>query len=415
MSEVDNIDWSRGALVKLFHIETEGSRIYFNRRDGGTGWFKHPQVTDAAPGDTYYLPDDIAGEVPVKLPSEYWPESTPDVGTVNSLSSSGDVAVIEVSGRHLAYPQRESSPYRVGQTLMMKLNGQPGAVLSDKPIDRLGLHRDEDFDPAALRTDPQSIEVDLDDFGGSPSLVRRASQLVRVALDPQGRLQAIGANPVKGILFSGPSGTGKTHLARALSRHTNASFYLIDGPEMVNKWVGESEKRLRALFEDAQKQAPSLLFFDELDSLVTSRGSDASEHSTRLIGQLLTALDGFRAGRQVLVIAATNLPGSLDSALLRPGRLGFKIQFDGQLSPSDRLDILRVSSRKVQGAHNCDLARLVLATEGWSPAEIASIWTESAILASLDERSQLSRSDIDYGLKLATHNRAISLKQVADQ
>ena len=122
-------------------------------------------------------------------------------------------------------------------------------MLSSKPIDRFG-RAEDDLDPASFVIDPG--DVTLADFGGSRALVERALELAHVALDPAQRLQRIGVNPVKGILFSGPSGTGKTHLARVLSKELCTRFYLVDGPEIINKWVGESEQRLRSLFRHAE-------------------------------------------------------------------------------------------------------------------------------------------------------------------
>lgn len=241
--------------------------------------------------------------------------------------------------------------------------------------------------------------------------MERATELVRVALDPLHRLVELGVNPVKGILFSGPSGTGKTHLARALSRYAGASFYLIDGPEIINKWVGESEQRLRDLFTHAEQHAPAILFFDELDSIVSSRGRDAPEYATRFVGQFLTMLDGFGSSGAVLVIAATNMPGMLDSALLRPGRLSFKLEFGGRPDGDDRLAILRASARRVRGAEHADWSALVEATDGWTAAELSMIWTEAGVLAVLDERNELCAEDIAAGLTRAMGNRKLSRRQ----
>ena len=225
------------------------------------------------------------------------------------------------------------------------------------------------------------------------------------------RLQRIGVNPVKGILFSGPSGTGKTHLARVLSKEIGTRFYVVDGPEIINKWVGESEQRLRSLFRHAEEHAPAIIFFDELDSIVASRGDDAPEYTSRFVGQFLTALDGFDARKGVLVIASTNLPGALDTALLRPGRLTYKLEFEGNPSPEDRLKILQASARGVQGADCADWQLLVETTDRWSAAELAMIWTEAGVLAVLDERDELCAEDVTAGLVRAARNREISRRQ----
>ncbi len=360
-------------------------------------------------GQILYIPDQVNDDDPVRVLSEEdWLIRGGDVATVSLISEDGSTAVLELNGRHQTFAQREPEPFVKGQTIAVDSDGRPGLVLSSKPIDRFG-RAEDDLDPASFIHTPG--DVTLDDFGGSSVLVERALELARVALDPGQRLREIGVNPVKGILFSGPSGTGKTHLARVLSKELGTRFYLIDGPEIVNKWVGESEQRLRALFQHAEEHAPAIIFFDEIDSIVTSRGDDASEHSGRLVGQFLTALDGFKASQGVLVIASTNLPGALDTALLRPGRLTFKLEFDGSPSPEDRLKILRASARKVRGSEHADWDVLVKATEGWSAAELAMIWTEAGILAVVDKRDELCTEDITAGLVRAARNRDVSRRQ----
>ena len=401
-----------GWIVRIRRVDEVAEQVWYDRRDGASGWYRHPEAMSVEPGQIVFVPHDIESDAPEVLSEDYWPNDGAEVGTVRRLSDDGTIAVLEIDARLRAFPQRAVDPFAEGQTIAMDADGAPGQVVSGTPVDRLGLHhKSEGLDPASLMVEPDSIDVDISDFGGSRVLVERAAELARVALDPEQRLEKIGVNPVKGILFSGPSGTGKTHLARALSRSVKARFYLVDGPEIINKWVGESEQRLRDLFEHAQQHAPAILFFDELDSIVSSRGPDAPEYATRFVGQFLTALDGFEATGQVLVVAATNLPGQLDSALLRPGRLSFKLEFSGTPTPDDRLAILRASARKVRGHENADWASLVAASEGWSAAELAMIWTEAGVFAVLDDRDSLCREDIDAGLVRAARNREVSRRQ----
>lgn len=401
-----------GWIVKVRRVDAEAEQVWYDRPDGGAGWVWHPEVVDVDPGQVLFLPSDLRTGPPLRLPDTDWPNTGAEIGTVRQISDDDSSAIIEIDGKVRAYPQRASSPFVEGQNVVISDKGEPGAVLSSEPIDRLGIHRNSDrLDPEKLKIEPDSIDVELSHFGGSRVLVERALELATLALDPDRRLQEIGVNPIKGILFSGPSGTGKTHLARALSRSVNARFYLIDGPELINKYVGESERGLRDLFDHAEKNSPSILFFDELDSIVSSRGPDAPEYASRFVGQFLTALDGFEASKQVLVIAATNLPGQLDSALLRPGRLSFKLEFNGHPSHDDRAAILRASARNIKGEDQADWAALVDATEGWSAAEIAMIWTEAGIFAVLDDRPSLCKEDIEAGFARAARNREVSHRQ----
>lgn len=401
-----------GWIVRVRRIDPDSERVWYDRRDGGAGWYRHPAAMDVAPGQVLFLPRDLEGETPELLTEDHWPNDGADVGTVRRVSEDGSTVVLEIDGKLRAFTQRAAAPFAEGQTVVMDADGVPGQLVSDTPVDRLGLHREsEGLDPAKLMVEPESIDVDLADFGGSRTLVERATELAKVALDADQRLERLGVNPIKGILFSGPSGTGKTHLARALSRAVHARFYLVDGPEIINKWVGESEQRLRDLFSHAEKHAPAILFFDELDSIVSSRGPNAPEYASRFVGQFLTALDGFEASKQVLVVAATNLPGQLDSALLRPGRLSFKLEFSGHPTREDRLAILHASARKVNGKDNTDWSTLVDATEGWTAAELAMIWTEAGVFAVLDDRLSLCSEDIEAGLVRAARNREVSRRQ----
>lgn len=408
----DFVGPARGGIVRVRRVDLDASRIYIDRLPDGQGWMWHPTLADSEPGDVYYVPDDASSEELEKLPSDYWPNQGSDIATILEISDDETTAILEVNGKLTAVPQRSDPPFEAGQTVTYSAEGELGAVLTSKPIDRHGLHREVPaLDPSIMLVEPAKIDVQLSDFGGSTDLVDRALDLVRVAIDPRQLMERIGVKPVKGILFSGPSGTGKTHLARALSREAGANFYLIDGPEIINKWVGESEQRLRDLFEHAAANAPAMLFFDELDSIISRRGTDAPEYVTRFVGQFLTVLDGFDSSKGVLVIAATNLPGALDTALLRPGRLSFKIEFDAQPDAHDRFAILRASSRRVRGSGNADLATLVDETDGWTAADISLIWTEAGVLAALDGRDLLNAEDIREGLLRAKFNREITLRQ----
>nr|WP_251364296.1 MULTISPECIES: AAA family ATPase [unclassified Leucobacter] len=219
----------------------------------------------------------------------------------------------------------------------------------------------------------------------------------------------MGVNPIKGILFSGPSGTGKTFLARGLAAKLDASFYNVGGPVIVDKFVGQTERRLREIFEHAQANGPAILFFDEIDSLYTQRGEQNHEATNRLVGQFLSLLDGFVAYDRVLIIATTNLPGALDDALLRPGRLGHKLVFSLP-SEEDRVQILSASSRKVLFRERPDLSALAQPTQGWTAADLAAIWTEAGLAATLDHRKSIAWEDILIGVEAVDRDRKTHLK-----
>lgn len=185
--------------------------------------------------------------------------------------------------------------------------------------------------------------MSFDDFGGLPQVVERAKELNELPLERHAELTTIGAKPVKGVLFTGEPGTGKTMLARIIAHVADATFYEISGPSVISKWVGASEQVLRAIFDDAAKNAPSIIFFDEIDSVAGRRTEEAHEASKRVVAQLLTLMDGFTADQRITVIAATNRPQDIDVALRRPGRFDWEIEFP--LSErDDREAILRVSA-----------------------------------------------------------------------
>jgi transitional endoplasmic reticulum ATPase len=380
-----------GRIARVSKVDLFLPRVYIDLVGGLTGHFEPNDDDDWEVGDILFCEE---GTPPERVDTDLWPESN-EVGTVKA--STPTYAVIEVDGKLRSYPQRFDPPFVKGQVLLMERNESPGPVISDKPIDRLGLHDREEFDIASLIVEAKENNTTLDDFGGSAELVKRATDLVTVALDPANRLSKMGVNPIKGILFSGPSGTGKTHLARALANASQADFYNIGGPAIVDMYVGQSERALRAIFDHAEKNKPAILFFDEIDSLYTARGNNNHEATNRLVGQFLALLDGFKRFDRVVVIATTNLPTALDSALLRPGRLGHNLVFTLPDHKS-RVGILNASSRAVQFADAIDFCEIAEKTIDWTAADLAAIWTEAGILAALDRRESICNGDVQEAI-----------------
>ena len=192
--------------------------------------------------------------------------------------------------------------------------------------------------------DESSDVISYEDIGGLKSQLEKIRELVELPIKHPEIFHRLGIEAPKGILLYGPPGTGKTLLARAIANETEASFYSISAPEIVNKYYGESEKKLRELFEKAEKDSPSLIFIDEIDAIAQKREEIQGEVEKRIVAQLLTLMDGLNKNRKVIVIAATNRPDSLDEALRRPGR------FDRELEiaipkEEDRLEILRIHTR----------------------------------------------------------------------
>ena len=239
---------------------------------------------------------------------------------------------------------------------------------------------------AADRNTPGWVDLPKERFSdivGLQQVKERLREVVGWLNDPT-PLRDMGVEPPRGILLTGPPGTGKTTLARAVAGEAQVPFFAISGSEVFSKWVGESESAIRKLFSTAQRYAPSIIFIDEIDSLGRSRDSNVSggsDHQSGALNELLTRMDGFRQGdRQVFVLAATNRPDILDAALLRPGR--FDIQVEVPLpGPEARESMLRMALKDVPLEKSSDLKLLARRFSGLSGAEIRQVAKEAAMLA----------------------------------
>lgn len=390
-----------GQLLRVL-TNVDGT-VLVEARDGRTALASGTSFSDLATGDVFLFAN---GQVE-NLPSESWPAGD-RTGTV-VWAGDADIVVKSAGSTH-AFRQRAQNPFEKDQTVRLSPDGQPIEVIADEPIDDLSIFGDDDFDPKSLVVRKEDNTTSLKDFGGNALLVRRALELATVALSPDDPLRSMGVNPIKGMLFSGPSGTGKTFLARALAAELDASFYNVGGPAIVDKFVGQTERRLREIFEHANSNGPAILFFDEIDSLYTQRGESNHESTNRLVGQFLSLLDGFVAYDRVLIIATTNLPGALDDALLRPGRLGHKLVFSLP-SEQDRMRILETSSRNVKFMTEPDWPLLARLTDGWTAADLAAVWTEAGLAATLDRRTTIAWEDIVIGVEAVDRDRSTHVKE----
>lgn len=391
---------TEGQLFRV--LSSMDSSVLLEMRNGNTARANGLGLDHLAPGDVFLLVNDQIQN----LDATAWPAGD-RTGTI-AWAGETDV-VVKSGGSTFSFSQRTKDPFTKGQTVRLGPDGQPFAVIADEPVDELGLLRDDDFDPESLIVRRENNSTSIEDFGGSTSLVRRALDLATVALSPDDPLRKMGVNPIKGMLFSGPSGTGKTYLARGLAARLDAAFYNIGGPTIVDKWVGQTERRLREIFDHANSHGPAILFFDEIDSLATQRGDHNHESTNRLVGQFLSLLDGFVPYDRVLIIATTNLPGALDDALLRPGRLGHKLVF-ALPSEEDREQILSAASRKVAFSEAPDLAAIAKLTNGWTAADLSAIWTEAGLAAAIDRRHAIAWEDVLIGLEAVARDRNTHVK-----
>jgi transitional endoplasmic reticulum ATPase len=250
-----------------------------------------------------------------------------------------------------------------------------------------------EMEPSAMREVFVEVpDVKWDDIGGLLSIKQELQEAVEWPLKYQGVFKYADASPPKGILLYGPPGTGKTLIAKAAANESEANFISIKGPELLSKWVGESEKGVREVFRKARQAAPCIIFFDEVDAIAPRRGGGlgGDSHVTeRLISQLLTELDGLEILTNVVVIAATNRPDIIDPALLRPGRFD-RLLYVPPPDKDSRLQIIKIHTKKKPLAENISMDQLASGTEGYTGADIASLSSAAVMLAL---REHVSRYD----------------------
>ncbi|MGD6809468.1 MAG: CDC48 family AAA ATPase [Candidatus Bathyarchaeia archaeon] len=219
-----------------------------------------------------------------------------------------------------------------------------------------------------------------EDIGGLHEEIQRVREMVELPLRHPELFQRLGIEPPKGVLLHGPPGCGKTLLARAVANESEANFYSINGPEIMSKFYGESEARLREIFQQAQQNAPSIIFIDELDSLAPKREEVTGEVERRVVAQLLALMDGLGGRGNVIVIGATNRPGALDPALRRPGRFDREIEISVP-DKGGRHEVLQIHTRGMPLAEDVDLNKLSAMTHGYTGADLSSLGRETAMKA----------------------------------
>ncbi|MBN1377429.1 CDC48 family AAA ATPase [Candidatus Woesearchaeota archaeon] len=222
-------------------------------------------------------------------------------------------------------------------------------------------------------------EVTYEDIGGLDEEIKKIREMVELPLKHPELFERLGIEPPKGVLLHGPPGTGKTLLAKAVANESDAHFILINGPEIMSKYYGQSEENLRKKFEEAQKNAPSIIFIDEIDAIAGKREETKGEVERRVVAQLLTMMDGLESRGKVVVIGATNIPNSLDPALRRPGR------FDREISirvprENDRENILKIHTRNMPLDKDINLKKISRITHGFVGADLSALAKESAMI-----------------------------------
>ena len=231
--------------------------------------------------------------------------------------------------------------------------------------------------PEVVRKIPR---VTYEDIGGLDEAIQKIREMVELPLRHPELFHRLGIEPPKGILLYGPPGCGKTLLAKAVANESNAHFISISGPEIMSKWYGQSEENLRKIFKEAEDNAPSIIFIDEIDAIAPKREEVTGEVERRIVSQLLTLMDGLEARGKVIVIGATNRPNALDPALRRPGRFDREIEI-GVPDRNARLEILEIHTRGMPLADDVDLEKLADLTHGFVGADLAALAKEAAMRA----------------------------------
>ncbi len=311
------------------------------------------RIVQAAPADTVVF----APTVPLRITGgeEYLKRYME-----GRVISRGDVIELNVMGRRIDLVAVRVTPPRdavvIGDRTRIELSEKPAK--EEKMIQR----------------------VTYEDIGGLSAEIKKVREMIELPMKHPELFERLGVEAPKGVLLHGPPGTGKTLLARALASETNAHFETLSGPEIMSKYYGESEERLRQLFKTAEENAPSIILIDEIDSIAPKREEVTGEVERRVVAQLLALMDGLESRGKVVIIGATNRPDALDPALRRPGRFDREIEI-GVPNREARLEILQIHTRGMPLSSDVDLGKLADITHGFVGADLAALAREAGMRA----------------------------------
>ena len=285
-----------------------------------------------------------------------------------------------------------------------------GVVLAGKDT-RIPIQNTGDVSPGA------GMSVRYEDIGGLPKELQRIREMIELPLKYPALFDHLGIDPPRGVLLCGPPGTGKTLIARAVASEANAHFILVNGPEIINKYYGESEATLREIFETAARREPSIIFLDEIDAIAPKRQNVTGEVEKRVVAQLLALMDGLHDRGRIIVIGATNIPDALDDALRRPGRFDREITI-GVPDREGRLEILQIHSRGMPLTKEVDMAKISEVTNGFVGADLRALCREAAmralrrLLPEIDYRSDNLSPELLNSIEVSMEDFLAALKEV---
>lgn len=351
----DRQDWSQD------HIRIDG----FIRQNAGVGIGDRVKIRKAKHSDALR----IILAPPAGSHLHYGDEAADLIRrqTLKRPIVTGDILPIMSSGTHPFIGRMEAIPLVVTET-------EPGGVVMICEHSEIVLLEK----PAKGVGSVKATGTTYENVGGLRAEVQRVREMIELPMKHPEVFQKLGIEPPKGVLLHGPPGTGKTLIAKAVANESGASFFSIAGPEIMSKYYGESEQRLREIFEEAQKTAPSIIFIDEIDSIAPKRGEVTGEVERRVVAQLLAMMDGLKERGQVVVIGATNRVDAIDPALRRPGRFDREIEI-GVPDRSGRVEILQIHMHNMPIAEDVNIESLADCTHGFVGADINALCKEAAM------------------------------------
>ena len=316
----------------------------------------------------------------------------------------------------------EGRPVKRGQKIRVEIFGHvlTFIIVSTKPTGVVIVGRNTviDLKERPVEEVKRNVpNVTYEDIGGLKRELRLVREMIELPLKHPELFQKLGIDPPKGVLLYGPPGTGKTLIAKAVANEVDAHFISISGPEIMSKYYGESEKRLREIFEEAKENAPSIIFIDEIDAIAPRRDEVTGEVERRVVAQLLTLMDGLEARGDVIVIGATNRPDAIDPALRRPGRFDREIEI-GVPDREGRKEILEIHTRRMPLAEDVDLDVLADLTVGFVGADLAALCKEAAmhalrrVLPEIDIEAEEIPAEVLENLKVTMDDFLEALKNI---
>jgi len=317
-------------------------------------------------------------------------QADPDIfrkGLIGRPVTSGDIVVLGGARRKREIPMdalEEDIFNLFGEAINMsfgQFNTTRFVIVGTNPKGATFISDATEFvlSPTAVEVSEESVpEVNYEDIGGLSDEIKRIREMVELPLKHPEIFSRLGIEPPKGVLLFGPPGSGKTLLAKAVANESEANFILINGPEIMSKFYGESEKKLRDIFQEAEKNAPAVIFIDEIDAIAPKREESYGEVERRVVSQMLTCMDGLKGRGRVVVIAATNRPDSIDPALRRGGRFDREINI-GVPRKEGRLSVLKIHTRNMPLDKSVNLENYAQLTHGFVGADLSALCKEAAM------------------------------------